>query len=120
MIFQEFCDRFANPELIEITTTDEVPREFVEPIDTLVSLIKLKVKRADTIKISFIQNKFDDMNEVRRIMDETYDGEVIESISQSLSKKLYELDYNVLNREEMAIIKVLTIYLMIQNATQAN
>ena len=36
MTFQEFCDRYANPELIEITCTDEVPREFVEPINTLV------------------------------------------------------------------------------------
>jgi len=117
MTFQEFCDRYANPELIEITCTDEVPREFVEPINTLVNLIRLKVQRADTIKISFIQNKFDDMNEVRRIMNDVYHGEVNESISQALSKNLYGLEFGLLTSSEMAIIKVLTIYLMIQNAT---
>jgi hypothetical protein len=121
MDFLEFCVRYANPEPITIEDpTQEVPMNFREPLRVLVNLVRLKLPRADSIKISFVQNKFENMNEVKEIMENEYHGEVMESISQALAQELYHQDYNALQYEETLIIKILTIYLMLQNATQTN
>lgn len=117
MNFLEFCMTYANPEPIVIEDTiHELPMEYQEPLDVLVNLIRLKLPRASSVKISFVQNRFEDMYEVCQIMLNVYHGEVDESISQALAKALYHQDYNMLQFEETMIIKILTIYLMIQNA----
>ena len=116
MNFLEFCMAYANPEPIVIEDTKELPVEYQEPLRVLVNLIRLKLPRANAIKISFVQNQFEDMYKVCHIMLGAYNGEVDESISQALSNALYHQDYNMLQFEETMIIKILTIYLMIQNA----
>lgn len=114
MNFQEFCDGIANPEIIHITHNEDLPESFVEPLNVLVNMIRLKLTKADSIKITFIQNKFDDMEQVCDILENKYNGEVHDSLATILSHRLYGKDYNHLSCKEMSIIKVLAIYLMIQ------
>jgi hypothetical protein len=113
MTLQELCDRIANPETIYVNHSEEVPDYLVEPLNVLVKQMRLKVKKAETIEVIYLQNQFDDMSRVYHILDEHYDGDVNDALATVLSKRLYGVDFNNLNQKEMNIIKVLTIYLMI-------
>jgi thermostable 8-oxoguanine DNA glycosylase len=123
MNFEEFCLRIANlSDVEEISTSEQVPFQYQQSLDVLVNMIKNKIDRFASVKISFIQNKFDNMEEVKEVMETVYHGEVCTSLSQALAQMIYGMDYNDLLQipNRLAIIKVLTIYLMIQNATQYN
>lgn len=114
MYFQDLCNMITNPDEIQISDDEKVPEEFVEPLNVLVDLVRLKVKRASFVKISFVQNKFDDMDKVERILNEQYHGQVYDGLALQLSKRLFGLPFDKISNEEVAIIKVLAIYLMIQ------
>ena len=113
MSFQDFCERIATPEPISIVYSSEVPDELVEPLNVLVNQMRSKMTRLDRIEVVFIQNKFLDMEHVCNILDNHYNGEVDDSLATVLSQKLYRRDFNSLNIQEMAIIKVMAIYLML-------
>ena len=120
MNFTEFCLRIANPEQMEIdvdTLDARLPYDIDEALHSLIDIVRLKIARANFIKISFIQNRFNDMNEVKEIMETRYNGEVNDLIAYKLATGLYHRPITELTHEELAIIKVLTIYLMIQTAT---
>lgn len=113
MSFLSFCQEIATPTNISITSNEQVPDEFREPFDALVSQMKNKMNRLDRIEVVFVQNKFNNMNKVDDIMQNEYSGEVDDNLAAALSRALYNADFNNLVSEEQSIIKILTVYLMI-------
>lgn len=120
MYFQEFCDKIANDGVTELPYIVPLSDEFREPAKVLVDIVRPKLYRLDTLKITFIQNKFDDMSEVFDTLEEVYKGEIDDSVVTYLSESLYSKLFNELNVKEQSIIKVLAVYLMLQSANKNN
>lgn len=117
MYFQEFCERLANNGTV-IPYVTPLPDEFREPLDVLVSIIKPKLSRLETMKITFIQNKFTDMDEVFDTLESIDDGDINDAIATELCERLYDETYDKLTTKEQAIIKVAAVYLMLQSANK--
>lgn len=116
MSFQTFCQTIASPEIISPTSTmNGVPKEYQDVFDALVSNMKTKMNRLDRIEVVFIQMAFSDMDKVCDILDTHYQGEIDDNLACELSHALYHTDFDNLVTEEMAVIKVLAVYLMIQS-----
>lgn len=120
MGFRQFCTRIATDNIINISTpedpmTVEIPFNLESSIRVLTDTLKPLRKRFDTISIPYVEKCFDDMGKVYNIMDEEYDGDVDEGIPYALAMYLYDKSFNDLSMDEQAIIKVLTVYLLVQN-----
>lgn len=113
MTFLEFCNKIANPDTTPIVAQDTLSMEKMNEINHVINGIRYQLSRADSVKLTFIQNAFEDMDKVVNILESKYNGEVNDNIALYLSRNLYGSEYDQLGYEK-AIIKVLTVYLMIQ------
>jgi hypothetical protein len=114
MSFQAFCENITTIDRIT-DTSPMVPVILQEPFDALVSNLRTKMARLDRIEIVFIQMAFDDMEHVFDILDNYYHGEINDALTSALSDALYHAPITNLTSKELSVIKVLTVYLMIQS-----
>lgn len=115
--FLAFCKKIATSDNIvdDIDINDvEVPEKYLDETDNLISSIKPKLNRLDKISISFIQNVFEDIdNVVERLNEDCILGDIPDSIINYLSSNLYGKTFGELTDDEMSIIKVLACYICI-------
>lgn len=114
MSFQAFCENITTIDRIT-DTSPMVPVILQEPFDALVSNLRTKMARLDRIEIVFIQMAFNDMEHVFDILDNYYHGEINDALASALSDALYHAPIINLTSKELSVIKVLTVYLMIQS-----
>ena len=124
MPFQQFCNDIVNNveydlpcENTEGDTVVEVtyPEGFRSRLNVLKKDILVKIDRLDKISIRYIENAFHDMNKVRDIIRDEYHYEVNDEWLSCVSQEIMGMKYNDLTEDGRAIIKVLTVYLLIQN-----
>ena len=120
MGFRQFCKRIATDDTINITIpedpmTVEIPYNLENTINVLTNMLTPLKKRFDTISVPYVEKYFNDMENVFKIMDEEYNNDVDDGIPYALSMYLYDTQFNELSADDQAIIKVLTVYLLVQN-----
>jgi hypothetical protein len=125
MGFRQFCKRIATENTIEITIPDDpmtvgIPFNLESPIQVLTNTLKPLKKRFDSISVPYVEKCFSDMEKVFKVMDEEYDNDVDDGIPYALSMYLYDTQFNELSADDQAIIKVLTVYLLVQNKSKSN
>jgi hypothetical protein len=124
MGFRQFCKRIATDDTINITIpedpmTVEIPYNLENTINVLTNMLKPLKKRFDTISVPYVEKYFNDMENVFKIMDEEYNNDVDDGIPYALSMYLYDTQFNELSADDQAIIKVLTVYLLVQNKSKS-
>lgn len=117
--FQEFCKRITagSKDLSGVSTEcAEMPEQYKEPVEVLVSMMKTKKKIFDKINVPFIESVFEDEEENKKILSEKIgDNDIPDAIFIRLSNGIFGENPSALNVDQQAIIKVLTIYICIQN-----
>lgn len=124
MGFRQFCKRIATDNTINITIpedpmTVEIPYNLENTINVLTNMLKPLKKRFDTISVPYVEKYFNDMANVFKIMDEEYNNDVDDGIPYALSMYLYDTQFNELSADDQAIIKVLAVYLLVQNKSKS-
>ena len=118
--FLNFCKRIATASLITIETPSdpnvvEIPFHLENDITALVNNVKPKLNRIDRVHITYIEAAFQDMDKINEILDNVYGYDVDDGIPYALAKYLYDTSFNELDVDRQSIIKVLTIYILVQN-----
>lgn len=117
MVFETFCRRTATIDPL-ITNKDEddfdIPRKYVKPVNSLITIMRPKMRMLDRVSVTFIENAFEE-NVVERLDEHTEDGDIPDSIINTLSMELYNVMPSELSETQSAIIKVLACYICIQN-----
>lgn len=120
--FAEMCNRVATDVRISLDPNKNysLPEEYNVIASNLVKQLRPKMSRLSTLRISYIQDMFSDMNLVADILHEKTretNGVIPEDLFAWLSYNLYdhELGINDLSDEQQAIIKVLACYIIISN-----
>jgi hypothetical protein len=118
--FMEFCKKLATNNVLSITTPDdpnvvEIPFNLENDITTLVNALKPKMNRLDKIHITYIEACFNDMNRINEILESQYGYDIDDGIPYALSRYLYDIPFNDLDVDRQSIIKVLTVYILVQN-----
>lgn len=113
MAFLDFCRKLASDEPLFIHNVDYDDSTLPPSLNALVNIMKPKMGRLDRLSVSFIESRFEDMNEVINTLDEKHGGEIPDEIIAALVDKLYD-GRQTLNNDEQAIIKTLATYLMLQ------
>lgn len=114
MKFKEFCMKRAISGNLSAVQPDEIPEKYVKPTKALIDIMKYKMAVLDKINVAFIETLFDD--DYEGILEtKLTDGEVPNGIIHTLSEGLYGKIPSELNDEESSIIKVLSVYICIQN-----
>lgn len=116
--FKEFCTKVATNEIVTVDSSDNsVPETYRTKLDSLVTIMRPRMKNLDRINVRFIEDAFEDINEVKEKLDKkTVDGDIPDGVLNELSKKLYDgKSFNEIAQDEQMIIKVLAVYLCIQN-----
>ena len=118
--FYDFVRRIA---VVNDSTTNpddtDIPEKYEPIVDGVINTMKNRINNAKTSNVAFIEKCFDD-NDVADIMrqkminNELPDGEVPDGIINKLSMSLYEKPFNDLSNDEQSIIKVLTVYIIVQ------
>ena len=116
MTFEQFCLEFASPDVIDIPTNSvEIPSRFNEQVNLLVANCRSQIQRAHNVKLTYIQNKLKDYDAISDILESKYNGEVDDQLMNGLSFAMFGVFYNFLSESAKAIIKTLTIYVMLQS-----
>ena len=121
--FYDFAVRTAleNSNWVDSSNT-EVPERFKMITESVITNLENKMEYLDKIHVIWIEKVFETID-VPEFLDEKMnsgelpDGEVPDSIINRLSAGLYHNDYNTLERDEQSIIKVLALYIIVQNLT---
>lgn len=111
MTFSEFCKTLATPNTCEISNELSYPDEYKSKMDILVNFMKFKMSRLDKIEIPFIQETVNIDTIISKMKD---DPMIPTGIPNNLSIELYHKQFNELDNTEQQIIKVLSIYIIIQ------
>lgn len=129
--FAAFCNRLAAHVNVKIPDGDyTLPEEYNTKATNLLNNLKQKKKGFPYYPITFIQNRFDNLDEVKEtLMEKTTDGEIPNWIPTYFAYNLYstfEYDddgnlkpeglcgYNNLPESLQNIIKVVSVYFMLQ------
>lgn len=117
MKFYQKCMILTTPDILTTNPEDvEYPESIQKKLDTLVINMKPKMDILDKVNIPYIEKVFDMKPEVIfKYLNESCDGDIPDGVINVLSTKLYAKDFNDMSAGEQAIIKVLSVYLMIQN-----
>jgi hypothetical protein len=116
MRFYQKCQYLAT-QMILTTDPDnfDYPDSLSKNVKTLISNIKPKLDILDKINIPYIENVFDTKPEVlKKTLQESCNCDIPDGLINTLAKGLYSKDFNTMDISEQAIIKVLSVYLMIQ------
>jgi hypothetical protein len=116
MKFYQKCQQLATPTINE---TDPDDFDYPDSIDTklhaLISNVKPKLQILDKINIPYIENAFDIKPDVlKEHLEKSCECIIPDGLINTLSKELFNKDFNNMIVSEQAIIKVLSVYLMIQ------
>ena len=118
--FYDFVRRIA---VVNDSTTNpddtDIPEKYEPIVDGVINTMKNRINNAKTSNVAFIEKCFDDNNVAdimrqKMINNELPDGEVPDGIINKLSMSLYEKPFNDLSNDEQSIIKVLTVYIIVQ------
>ena len=120
MAFLDFCRRYATNRKLEIgepadPDVIEIPFNLESDIENLVKDLKPKASRFDKIHVTYIETAFNDFDKVVNILKDVYNEDIDDGIAYALSRYLYNTQFNDLDVDRQSIIKVLTIYILIQN-----
>lgn len=116
MKFYQKCQYLAT-QMIMTTDPDDFnyPDSLSKKVKTLITNIKPKLDILDKINIPYIENVFDVKPEIlRKSLQESCDCNIPDGLINTIAKELYSKDFNSMDISEQAIIKVLSVYLMIQ------
>lgn len=114
--FLQMCNRVSSNTRINLDTTRDfnIPPEYLEKCRIVLTQVKNKINRADTIHIGFIQREFDNLTELgEKLKEVTTDGEIDEGVLLYFSYNLFKDHINNLTNEQQNIIKVLACYSML-------
>lgn len=128
--FAAFCNRVAAPINVHIADGNyTLPEEYNEIAPKLLSKLKIKKNSFPTHSITFIQSAFDDMDRVINTLEEkTVDGEIPDALLIYYAYNMYtkfgpdgvpveggEVSYNNLPESLQNIIKVMSVYTILQS-----
>lgn len=119
MTFKQFCINISNPEHVDIPTTSTTPYKPDDMYENIINTMKPKMDILDRINVPFIEAVFDNMEEVKDLL-ENNSPDIPDGMILDISEKLYKDHFNNLNDEEQAIIKVIACYLSIQKIIRRN
>lgn len=117
--FQEFCNRITTDavlgDIISTESSTDIPERYKAPTETLITILKNKRKRFDSINVPFVESVFE--QNYLGILKEKMgpDADIPDSIIIRLSEGIFGEKPNGLNVDQQAIIKVLATYICIQN-----
>lgn len=120
MAFLDFCLTKADASLFETPFFTEdhdrvsIPEKYEGPVKVLVKNMKIKRDILDTVNIPYIESAFD--GDYKSILDEKLeDDEIPDSLIEHLANEIYGDNINCLTDNQRVIIKVLAVYICIQN-----
>ncbi len=116
MKFQQKCESLSTNQHLEINTdTTEYPYAIETKLKSLINIMKPKMEILNKINIPFIEKELDRTpQELQMILERSCGCEIPDGVINVLSKELYNKSFNSMSVSEQAIIKVLSVYLMIQ------
>lgn len=113
MHFLQFCRKVCNPVTHTISSDRNVPEQYEEVVNTVISTLKNKTRRFDSVELGYIERAFEKnyVEILKRIDNEGFNPDCI---MNAISDGLYNVGFNELNdRDKESIIKTLTIYILI-------
>lgn len=113
MHFLQFCHKVCNPVTHTISSDRNVPEQYEEVVNTVISTLKNKTRRFDSVELGYIERAFEKnyVEILKRIDNEGFNPDCIMNV---ISDGLYKVGFNELNdRDKESIIKTLTIYILI-------
>lgn len=115
MNFKQFCEQIANSECNLINVENiSVPEVYSTAVESLIKIMKNKTEILDNINIPFIEASFECDYETL-LKEKLEDNEIPDGIIYRLSEGIYNKTPSELSVDEQKIIKVLSIYICIQN-----
>lgn len=118
--FLGFCLTKADGSLLDdpFFTEDHdrvsIPDKYKSPAGVLIKNMRNKVEIFDRVNIPYIENAFTE--DYPSILDEKLeDGEIPNSLIEELAYGIFNNRINDLSDDQRAIIKVLSVYICIQN-----
>ena len=114
MMFEQFCLTKATKEPLFPGDETEIPERYKVAVDSLIEILKNRVEVLDRVNVPFVEAAFS--TDYEKILEEKLpDGEVPDSIIKHLAAGLYHNYPSRLDSNQQAIIKVLSVYICIQN-----
>lgn len=114
--FLEFCNRLAlNTDFSGISDVTLVPERYQKATNTMVNMMKNKAEIFDVINVPFVEMVFDNGDYENILDSKLIDGEVPDGIIHVLSRGIFKESPVNLTKNQSAIIKVLSVYICIQN-----
>lgn len=119
--FIDFCKGIESDVDIRtmVEDQDNLPNnEKINPIikesaDMIILELQYKIPRLNSLTLGYIQNAFEDMDEVEEVLEDVWNSDIPIGLSCYISEALYKKKLKDLTDDEASIIKVLTIYSMI-------
>lgn len=117
--FQQFCDRISkDSDAVADSSAAALSEDEKKIADSLISSLKYKVSKFNTLKLPYITAVFDKFETEEELGDElhrkTVDDEIKDTLLNYLSSGLYNMRYMALDKQQQNIIKVLAIYIILQ------
>lgn len=114
--FLKFCKNIATSDLIKLENEQDTsfPEKYQVPVQSMIEIMKPKMDILDRISIAFIESQFEDMDSVKEILDKK-GSDIPDGMLNYLAFELCKKSMNQCNQDEQSILKVLAIYIMLQN-----
>lgn len=111
--FLKFCENISTSEKIIVEHSDDMdfPEKYQTIVSATIEIMKPKMDILDRVSIPFVEAVFNDMQDVDAKLA---DLDIPEGIINTLASKLYQKNVQNCNDREQAILKVLTVYIMLQ------
>lgn len=118
--FLDFClskangEPFTDPFFTEDHDRVSIPEKYSGPVSVLIKNMRNKVEIFDRVNIPYIENAFN--GDYASILNEKLeDDEVPNSLFEELAYGIFNNRINDLTENQRSIIKVLSVYICIQN-----
>lgn len=119
-MFINFCRTLADGRIVDSPLFDSeensltVPHMYEKASNVLIKNMKIKKDIFDKVDIPYIEAAFTD-DYANILEDKLEDGDVPDGLITHLSFGIYGKNLNKLSDDERTIIKVLSVYICIQN-----
>ena len=114
MSFSQFCEQIATADVIRDTlNVIDVDDDVKGRAHALCQIMKPKMGILDRITIAFIEESFKDMKKVERSLSAYNDGYVPDYLLKTFAAELYGSEFDALDSNQQAIIKILSTYICI-------
>lgn len=113
--FKDYCMKMAEHNDMLPTSDTNLDESTSKRIDGLVKIMELKMDRLDKISVPpFIESVFDcDVTE--KLNAKTVDGDIPDAVINTLAAKLYHHVFKELDDAERSVIKILSVYIILQD-----